>query len=112
MKGSRGLCLASISMATLMGACAIEQDAADLILVNGSFYTANLPPGVPAKSFLAATCRLSLYSGHYSEPTNLVSRNDVCAGSIREDAMHYGNPGNNLPLMQNAVSNNKRSRLL
>jgi predicted amidohydrolase YtcJ len=41
--------LISILIATLVGACANEPDAADLILVNGNFFTAN-PSAVKANA--------------------------------------------------------------
>ena len=41
MKGSRISFLISVLIATFIGACVNEQDAADLILVNGDFFTAN-----------------------------------------------------------------------
>ncbi len=41
MTGAGNSFLVSILIATLVGACANEQDAADLILTNGKFFTAN-----------------------------------------------------------------------
>ena len=41
MTGTGRLFLVSILIATLVSACTKEQDAADLILINGNFFTAN-----------------------------------------------------------------------